>query len=169
MALKIQRLSDLGDDILRNIFEFDPTYRELFKNKVADGLWGAAWRNWYSYSEECSCPFVSVAMDWLFQSWGVDKWGKPGYNPAYDPIPPLIFFKQQYFPSDIRIINHVLLDDTAHYVSIYVDDHRVLYCLVLTTEYYEDAYAAISDDRESGFHNMMDVFVDKRTGMVVLI
>lgn len=169
MALILHRFSDLGNDVLRNIFEFDPTYRDLFKSKVADGVWGAAWRNWYTYSEECTCPFVAVAMKWLFQSWGVDKWGQPGYDPSLDIMPPLVFFKQQYFPTDIRVINRPFLEDTAHYVSIYVDDHRVLYCLVLTTEYYEDAYAAISDDRENGFHNMMDVFMDPRAGMVVLI
>jgi len=195
MALILHRLSDLGDDVLRNIFEFDPTYRDLFQARVKDGLWGAAWRNWYAYSEECACPFVAVAMKWLFQSWGIDKWGQPGYDPSLDIMPPLVFFKQQYFPTDIRVVNRPLLnnaealldaealgvfgerskassaelEDTAHYVSIYVDDHRVLYCLVLTTEYYEDAYAAITDDRESGFHNMMDVFVDPRAGMVVLI
>lgn len=169
MVFILQHLSDLGDDILRNIFEYDPTYRDLFRKKIVDGIWGAAWRNWYITSDECACPFVAVAMEWLFQSWGVDKWGNPEYNPALDPIPPLIFFKQHYFPSDIKIINNIMIEDTAHYVSIYVDNHRVLYCLVLTIEFYQEEYSSITYDQESQFNNMIDIFLDQRAGMVVLI
>jgi len=158
----------IGDDILRKIFEYDPTYRNLFTNKVVDGIWGGAWQNWYMNSEECACPFVAVAMKWLFESWGVYKWGEPGYNPRDDPIPPLEFFKYNYFPSDIKIINREMRD-IAHYVSIYVNGNRVLYCLVITIEYYENEYASIERDEDSEFYNMIDVFVDRRAGLVVLI
>ena len=170
---KIHRLADLGDDILRKIFEYDSTYHDLYKTLVETGIWSAAWKNWKMYSDETSCPFVYVAMEWLFQSWGVEKFGDPDYKSAYDIMPPLVFFKQHYFPSDIKIINNTILlgvrDDIAHYVSVYIDGRRVLYCLVMDIDYYEKEYSLVSDDREFVLNNMLELFIDRHNGMVVLI
>jgi hypothetical protein len=166
---KIHRLSDLGDDILRIIFEFDTTYREIFTNKVENGIWGAAWRNWYAYSEDCQCPFVETVMDSLFQSWGVNKWGNPVYNPLYDIMPPIVVYKYNYFPSDIRIVNHTINDGISHYVSVYINNQRILYCVVATIEYYNNSYKTIMDDRESEFAELMEIFVDTNKGYVILL
>jgi len=167
----ILRLQDsiLGKDILSTIFEFDPTYKNKIKSDITPFIWSAAWRNWHANSQKCSCPFVYIVMEWLFKDWGVYKWGEPGYNPDYDIMPPQVYIKENYFPSDIHIVNRVLIPDAAHYVAVYVDDFRVIYGLVVTLEYYMNKYHSVRDDGESEFSGFMDVFMDKNTGMVILM
>jgi len=163
------RLADLGDDILRHIFEYDPTFRDLFQTKISKCIWSAAWLNWQKYSEECSCPFVSTTMKWLFQTWGVYKWEQLGYDPKYDLTAPNLFCKKNYFPTNIVVINHPIYDDISHYVSVYINGHREIYCMVVTLEYYQNEYSKIANDEDSEFYDMMDVFVDHYAGFVILV
>jgi hypothetical protein len=162
-------LKMLGSDILCKIFEYDNSPKIAYSNCVIGGVWSSVWRYWRNTAEECEIPHVCVAMDWLFESWGVHKYDNPNYDPSTDPNPPLKFFVNQYFPSDISIVENEIIDNKVYNVDVYMNHHSVLRCTVVDFEFYNTEYQQAQEDQDSMFYNLMDVYVDDERRMVLLI
>ena len=59
---------NLPSDILKHIYDYDDTYRNIFKNQVKLALWREAWYFW-KFGQDYKVAFV---MEYLFLSWGID-------------------------------------------------------------------------------------------------
>ena len=133
--------SRLPQDLLINIFEYDDTYREIFKNKISDDLIKKAWfrcndvtytnLTYNSYlilmriqipSNEESLSSVRFAMPHMFEYW-------------YNTIDKLDFYHRNYHPSDLCV---TICNVGGRYYNIYVGVHDSYNCifsgLILTHE-----------------------------------
>jgi hypothetical protein len=162
LALKM-----LGSDILCKIFEYDNSHKIAYKNCVIGGVWSSAWRYWRNTSEECENPHVGVAMDYLlFLAWGVNRCENFEYDSTKDPT--IKFFVNQYFPTNISIVERELVEDKVFYVEVYSNHHSVFRCTVVDSKYLEDEYNSCEYDRESKFNDYVLLYTDKEKNMKVL-
>ena len=137
----------LGTDNMRNIFEFDNTYKNIYSKQVVSTVWKESWKHWRRTNPMYQNPFVSVAIEYLFSLWGVE-------NPNA-----MLYFKKNYLPSDIQISVYEVVPASVYSVSIFIE-HRNFNCFVSTEEYNKKNYMGIEYDEESNFYNMMEVFTN---------
>ena len=136
----------LGNDNMRNIFEFDDTYKNIYSKQVVQTVWKESWKHWFRTSSECQNPFVSTVVSYLFNIWGIS------HNNG------TLYFKKNYLPSDITIESYEVVEDSVYSVYVYIDHHLVMNVLVSTIDYNNAEYMGIEYDEESVFYNMMEVF-----------
>jgi hypothetical protein len=101
-------LKNLGNDILRKIFEYDDTYSEIFTNTVLPSVWKDSWRRWYINSVYNNNPFVLAAIKrftYTFDNGGFDDYL-------------FRFIAMQYFVSDLSIDDVVVSPEKRHKITL---------------------------------------------------
>lgn len=110
MALKTQNcLRFLGDDMVRNIIEYDDTYKQIYKKDVVHSIWVAAWKNWRKNSYECKDSYIAEMIDWLFDLWGI----------TWKHEEPIKFFQKRFLPSDVFVLKQTIKPGEIYRVSVY--------------------------------------------------
>jgi hypothetical protein len=108
----------LGQDIMKQIYCYDDTYKTIFTEKVLPDLCSKIWKNkwiiWFNTNTDCKNPLVSHLVTEMFSYWGIfvnSKWKKNIYFRYFDV--------KEYFPEDIKIRINKIQERT--YVDIYVN------------------------------------------------
>ena len=99
------RLSMLFPDLLRHIFEYDGTCKEIFSKDVIPDIWKTSWLNWHA---NLTCPYKHLVADWLLTTWNV--YDNPMFGSGTYEL-----FRKHYHTSDIvvmtRFVDTVNNDD----------------------------------------------------------
>lgn len=159
------RLAMLGSDILRHIFEYDGTYKQIYKKCITGGsLWSANWLRWYDNSQECRDPAISATMKWLFVTWGITKDGMDPFMMASTK-----FMQHHYFPTDIQFLTWVdfRLDTTE--VTVYIGNDRIFTGLAVDNTYYKHYSARVMYEEENKFRNWEIVYLDGENDMAIMV
>jgi hypothetical protein len=82
--------------LLGDIFEYDDTYKCVFKQEILPNLWHESWKSWYYRIE---CPYEHAVAGYLTENWGV--WDE---SPNRDMSR---WFRDNYFPDGLSFIKHV--------------------------------------------------------------
>ena len=132
------RLRQLSPDLIRFIFEFDDTYKQLFQDQVLLDIWQTSWRNWHT---SMLCPYKNLVMDWLMNMWGV-------YS---DNVNESLYFRKLYHTDKIVV--------TTDFVGVGVDvDNDILY-----SDNSQDIYG-----EEDNYKCQVKVYMKNVTGMAVI-
>lgn len=103
MELPIKRLPA---DVQRLIYEYDDTYRPLFRRNVLDQMWKTAWSRW---ARNLHCPYRELIADWWMNAWNC-------HNDFCYPYKPLSceIHVRNYFPDNVDILlSHRALDSSG--------------------------------------------------------
>jgi len=107
--VELSRLRQLSPDLLRFIFEFDDTYKQLFQDQVLLDIWQTSWRNWHT---SLLCPYKNLVMDWLMNMWGV-------YS---DNAAESLYFRKRYHTDKIVVTTEFVGVDDDNNDMIYTDN-----------------------------------------------
>jgi hypothetical protein len=169
------RLRQLSPDLLRFIFEFDDTYKQLFQDQVLLDIWQTSWRNWHT---SLLCPYKNLVMDWLMNMWGV-------YG---DNVDESSYFRKRYHTDKIvvttefvgvDVYNDILYSDNSQdiygeednykcQVKVYMK-HAAGMSVIFSGEILTDKqYKAYCQKENHYFENVIDIHSSSDTGLVLL-
>ena len=80
--------------ILRHIYAYDDTYKQVFTKNILPGLWQRAWNQCLA---TIASPYEYAACEYL-----LDKWGVWSDNPSDS-----FWFRKHYFPDGLSMVSSV--------------------------------------------------------------
>ena len=91
----------LPDSVLGEIISYDDTYQKIMQEKVLVNIWKGRWQK---FADGLECPYCKLALDYLFQQWGVDE---DSYNVESK------WLRETYFPNEFRFV----ISNTSNFVK----------------------------------------------------
>lgn len=141
-------------DVMRHIYAFDGTYKQIFTDHVLIDIWRRVWEH---YLDTVTDPVIVAVLCHCFEVWGVSETNMATYQPD------MAFVQRHYFPDRMNVFTHEDFDGSVRvmvFMQIRNQTVSVFNGRVLTPEMhdresqYEGSWRrddAIYEDGASGF------------------
>ena len=94
----------LPDNVLGEIISYDDTYQKIMQEKVLVNIWKGRWQK---FADGLECPYCKLAMDYLFQQWGIGDY-EDDYHYEENK-----WQRVTYFPDEFRFV----VSNTSNFVN----------------------------------------------------